>query len=272
MSATNPIWQRQQTAAMIGQPAKTSFYIVAAVIERSSKLVLQQCHRTQSSRTVSTMPQTVARSFPFSYQLMSRHQGNLVKRIAVVCLVAKDIAAPLESREQARSNLRFADVQRGNFPSQGQGSRSVHGMQLVSFGIAAARSAPGTIGVFAVTSDRQWFAVHDGNPTALSQLAQVSFHNIQEPLNFRRLQSAAHGWLRRQFSSGPKAFRPIFGLAGPQNRPFVQRGPKENHDDFDVKESGPASMVPIDQIFHRIGTMPTRVRVPCLISLKKGFN
>jgi hypothetical protein len=52
----------------------------------------------------------------------------------------------------------------------------------------------------------------------------------------------------------------------------VQHGPQEHHDDFEVKESGRASRGWVDHIFDRLGTMLTRVRVPCLILLEKGFQ
>jgi hypothetical protein len=52
----------------------------------------------------------------------------------------------------------------------------------------------------------------------------------------------------------------------------MQGSPKEDHDELEVKESAPISKVPNDSIFRRTGIMPTRVRVPCLISLKKGFH
>ena len=108
--------------------------------------------------------------------------------------------------------------------------------------------------------------------TAMIERFSELFHNIHQSLDFRRSQPTTHGGLRRQFFSQPEVHRPIFQLAGPRGRPFVQRGPKENHHDLEVKESGRASRVPSYQTFCRIGIMPTRVRVPCLISLKKGFN
>jgi len=187
---------------MIRQPAKPPLDIVAAVIEYFSESVLQQCHRTQSSRTMSTMPKTIARSFSFSNQLMAGTQSNVVKRIAVVRLVAKDVTAPLESREQADGDFWFADVQRRYFPSQWQEGRSIHGVQLVPFRVASASSTPGAIGVFAVASNRQRFAIHDGNQTGLSQLGQVLLHNIHQSLDFGRSQ--------RKDSSNPSISLPKF--------------------------------------------------------------
>jgi len=221
---------------------------------------------------MSPVSKTVTRSFSLCHQLMARTQGNIVKWITVIRLVAKDISAPLESRDQAGGNFGFAGVQRRDFPSQRQRSRSIHGVQLVPLGITAACSTPGTIGVFAVTSNGQGFAVHNGNQTGLSQLNQVLFHNVHQPLDFGRSQSATHRGLRGQFSHRPEVLGPIFRLAGPGSRPFVQRSPKENHHDIEVKESAQVSNIPNDQNSCRIGIMPTRVRVPCLISLKKGFN
>lgn len=272
MLTANPVWQWQQPASMVRQPTKTPFDVITAMIQEFSELGLQQCDRTQPSRTVFAMPKTIMRSFSLSYKLMARTQSNLMKRIAVVRFVAKDIAAPVESRDQAGGNFRLADIQRCDFPSQWQRSRSVHGVQLVTLGITAARSAPGAITVLAVTSNGQWFAVHSGNQAGLPQSSQLLFHNIHQSLDFGRSHSATHCGLRRQFSPRPKVCRPILRLAGPRRRSFVQRGPKENHHDLNVKESGRASKVPTDPILHRIDIMPTRVRVPCLISLKKGFN
>jgi hypothetical protein len=268
----DPVGQWQQPARMIRQPTETTLDIIAAMIQRFSELVLQQCHRTQPSRAVFAMSKTVTRPFSLSHQLMARTQGNIVKRITVIRLVAKDISAPVESRDQAGGNFGFTGVQWRDFPDQRQWGRPIHGVQLVTLGVTPACSTPSTIGVSAVTSDGQRLAVHNGNQAGLSQLGQVLFHNIHQSLDFGRSQSATHRRLRWQFSYWPKAFRPIFGLAGPRGRPFVQRGPQEHHDDFEVKESGRASRVPTGQISDRIGTIPTRVRVPCFISLKKGFN
>ena len=272
MLTTDPVGQGQQSTTMISQPAKTSLDIVATVINGFPESVSQQGHRTQPAGAVSAMPKTVARSFSLSHQLMARAQSNVVKRITVVCLVAKDVTAPLERREQTGGDFWFAGVQRCYFPSQWQESRSVHGVQLVSLGIATTSSTPRAIRVFAVASDCQRFPVHDSNQTSLSQLGQVLFHNIHEPLDFGRSQSATHGRLRWQLSPCPEAIRPILGLAGPRCRPFVHCGPEEDHDNFEVKESDRASRVPTGQVSDRIGIMPTRVRVPCLISFKKGFQ
>ena len=272
MRTTDPVWQRQQSTSMVRQPTKTSFDIITAMIQNLSELVLQQCHRTQPSRAVFAVSKAVTRSLSLGHQLMARAQSNIVKRITVVRLVAKDISAPVEDRDQTGGNYGFAGVQRRDFPSQRQWRWSVDGMQLVPLGVTPTRSTPSTIRVFTVTSNGQGFAVHNSNQAGRSQLSQVLFHNIHQPLDFGRSQSATHRRLRGQFSSYPKVFWPIFRLAGPGCRAFVQCCPKENHHDLEVKESGRASREPTDRIFHRIGIMLTRVRVPCLISLKKGFN
>ena len=67
------------------------------------------------------MPQTGLRSFAFRYQLMSRTQGKVVKRITVVRLVPEKVAAPVESRDQTGGHLGFTPVQRGNFQDKGNG-------------------------------------------------------------------------------------------------------------------------------------------------------
>ena len=131
---------------------------------------------------------------------------------------------------------------------------------------------PTQVGVFAVTSNHQRFAIHDGNQASLLQLSQVLFHNVHQSLDFGRSQSTAHGGLRRQFLPWPQVLGPIFGATRPGRRPFMHHSPEVNHYDLEVKDSCRVSNVPNDQTPYRFGTMSTRVRVPCLISLKKGSN
>jgi hypothetical protein len=178
----------------------------------------------------------------------------------------------MESRDQTGGNLRFAGVQRCDLPNQWQRSRSVDGVQFVPFGVTTASASPGTVGIFAVTSNGQRFSVHDDHQASLSQSSQALLHNIHPSMDFGRSQSATDSRLRGQCFPRPQVFRPIFRLAGPCDRSFVQRSPKENHHDLEVKESAQVSKGPKDQTSCQIGIMPTRVRVPCLISLKKGVN
>ena len=130
----DPVWQWQQSARMIRQPTETTLDIIAAMIQRFSELVLQQCHRTQPSKAVFAMSKTVTGSFSLSHQLMARTQGNIVKRITVIRLVAKDISAPMESGDQAGGNFGFTGVQWRDFPDQRQWGRPIHSVQLVTLG------------------------------------------------------------------------------------------------------------------------------------------
>ena len=136
------------------------------------------------------MSQLGSRSFAISYQLMPRMQGNVVKRIAVIRLVSKEVSAPAESRDQTCRHFRFAGVQRCHFPRQRQRSGTINRMQFVTFGITSARSAPSTVGVFAVASHHQRLAVDDVHPTGLPQMNQMLFHRSppnQEPAVARLL-------------------------------------------------------------------------------------
>ena len=200
---TNPVGQGRQATSVVGQPAKLAFDVVAAMIQVFPELVFQQGHRTQSTWTMLAMPQTGLRSFAFRYQLMSRTQGKVVKRITVVRLVPEKVAAPVESRDQTGGHLGFTPVQRGNFPGQGQRRRAVDRVQLVALGVTTARSTPRSVGVFAVASDQQRLSIHHFHPVGLPQLHEVFFHNVQQPLDFGGSQSTTHGRLRGQLFSGP---------------------------------------------------------------------
>ena len=270
MFPTNPVGQGRQASSVVGQPAKLAFDVVAAMIQVFPELVFQQGHRTQSTWTMLAMPQTGLRSFAFRYQLMSRTQGKVVKRITVVRLVPEKVAAPVESRDQTGGHLGFTPVQRGNFPGQGQRRRAVDRVQLVALGVTTARSTPRSVGVFAVASDQQRLSIHHFHPVGLPQLHEVFFHNVQQPLDFGGSQSTTHGRLRGQLFSGPQAVGPVVSSTRPAGGTLMQRCPHKNHHDLEVKDSGPVSLAPNDPNPHQSGIMPTRVRVPCLVSLKKG--
>jgi len=216
------------------------------------------------------MSQASLRSFAFGHQLIARTQSRVVQRITVILLVTQEVSAPFRSREQAGGRVRLTDVHGRNFPTQRDWGRTVNRMELIPFGLAAARSTPSTVRVFTVASHDQRFSVHHIDASVLTALDQTFFHKVKQPLCFRRSQSAAHRRLRRQSFPWPQALGPIGKAARPGCRPFMQNRPEVNHNDLEVKDSCRVSRAPNCQNPHRTAIMYARVRVPCLVSLKKG--
>ena len=87
--AAHPTWQGREPTGMAGQPAEAALDVVAAMIQRSPELVLQQCHRPQASGAVLAVAQAASRSFTLHHRLVPGVQGSVVKRITVIRLVAQ---------------------------------------------------------------------------------------------------------------------------------------------------------------------------------------
>ncbi len=267
VEAPHPVRKRCQAAAMVGQPAELALDVFTKAVEGLPELPSQQVDTSQAAGTMATMPKRRPRTFALSHQLVADRQGDVMQGVTVIRTVTEDVAsAPFQGGDHPGGNLRFGDVQGGRFPTQRDAVLAVKSVELVAFRPAASHMAPLGVGIFAVAAHKERLAVHRQDPFAISWgFRHPLFHLLEQPLDFRGAETTADGGLRWQLSL-PQALRPIGRITSPTSRSVVDHRPEVHPHDLAVEKTLSLPTTVLDRSRRQVCTIPTRVRVPWLVS------
>src|SRR5262249_10110554 len=136
---------------------------------------------------------------------------------------------------------------------------------------ATTGASPGRIRVFAVATDHQRLTVDEHHPTATVELSQTPLHFREQLLDFGGVQATAHDRLRRQLPR-PQVWRPIRRFTRPTGRSIVDDCPQVDSHDLPIEKTWLPRTTATRRVPAKACIMPTRVRVPCLVSLKKVYK